>query len=162
MRGAAARGGDRGSITGRTKEQAEVEAGGGEHSVDAVAISAFEIVVAHPMIVFEMADHGLDGGATAHLAADGFGDAARGESSPSRRRGDRIPGCHSVLPSGIQPGPESSCSADIFMITLVSGGPSTWTLRGGMLRTCCCCGSLAEPFSDLWASECGEALGQCR
>ena len=28
------------------------------------------------MVVLEMADHGLDGGATAHLAADGFGDPA--------------------------------------------------------------------------------------
>ena len=28
------------------------------------------------MVVLEMADHGLDGGAAAHLAADGFGDPA--------------------------------------------------------------------------------------
>src|SRR5438045_5465531 len=28
------------------------------------------------MVVLEMADHGLDGGAAAHLAADRFGDAA--------------------------------------------------------------------------------------
>jgi len=28
------------------------------------------------MIILEMADHGLDGGATAHLATDGFGDPA--------------------------------------------------------------------------------------
>src|SRR5258708_19969115 len=28
------------------------------------------------MIVLEMADHGFDGGATAHLATDGFGDPA--------------------------------------------------------------------------------------
>jgi len=46
------------------QQQAEVEAGGGEHGVDAVAISAFEIIATHPMIVLEMADHGLDGGAT--------------------------------------------------------------------------------------------------
>ena len=58
------------------QEQAEVEAGGGEHGVDAVAISAFEIVAPHPMIILEMADHGLDGGATAHLATDGLGDPA--------------------------------------------------------------------------------------
>ena len=43
------------------------EAGGGEHGVDAVAISAFEIIATHPMIVIEMADHGFDGGATALL-----------------------------------------------------------------------------------------------
>jgi len=41
-----------------------------------VAISAFEIIATHPMIVLEMADHGFDGGATAHLATDGFGDPA--------------------------------------------------------------------------------------
>jgi len=69
MQGAAARGGGRGSITGRTKApqpaqgQAEVVASGGEHGVDAVAISALEMVAAHPMVVLEMADHGLDGGA---------------------------------------------------------------------------------------------------
>ena len=28
------------------------------------------------MVVLEMADHGLDGGAAAHLAADGFGGPA--------------------------------------------------------------------------------------
>ncbi len=28
------------------------------------------------MIVLEMADHRFDGGATAHLATDGFGDPA--------------------------------------------------------------------------------------
>jgi hypothetical protein len=32
-----------------------------------VAISAFEIIATHPMRVLEMADHGFDGGATAHL-----------------------------------------------------------------------------------------------
>lgn len=30
------------------QQQAEVEAGGGEHGVDAVAISAFEIIAMHP------------------------------------------------------------------------------------------------------------------
>jgi hypothetical protein len=28
------------------------------------------------MVVLEMADHGLDGGAASHLEADGFGDPA--------------------------------------------------------------------------------------
>src|ERR1700721_3089632 len=36
------------------QEQAEVVAGGGENSVDAVAVSALEIVAAHPMAVLEM------------------------------------------------------------------------------------------------------------
>ena len=57
-------------------EQAEVVAGGGEHGIDAVAIAALEIVSAHPMVVLEMADDGLDGGPAAHFAADGFGDLA--------------------------------------------------------------------------------------
>src|SRR6267142_5687816 len=57
-------------------EQAEVVAGGGEHGIDAVAVAAFEIIATHPMIVLEMADDRLDGGATAHLATDGFGDPA--------------------------------------------------------------------------------------
>src|SRR5258708_31628730 len=34
------------------------------------------MVAAHSVVVLEMADHGLDGGTTPHLAADGFGDAA--------------------------------------------------------------------------------------
>jgi hypothetical protein len=37
------------------------ESSGGERGVDAVAISAFEMVATHPMIVLEMTDHGLDG-----------------------------------------------------------------------------------------------------
>src|SRR5262245_65146526 len=32
------------------------------------------MVATHPMIVLEMADHGFDGGTTAHLAADGLGN----------------------------------------------------------------------------------------
>lgn len=54
-----------------SQEQAEVVAGGGEHGVDAVAVAALEMVAAHPVAVLEMADHGLDGSATPHLAADG-------------------------------------------------------------------------------------------
>ena len=34
------------------------------------------------MVVLEMADHRLDGGATPHLAADGFGDAANLAADP--------------------------------------------------------------------------------
>jgi hypothetical protein len=63
-------------------EQAEVEARGGEHGVDAVAVAALERVAAHPVVVLEMADHRLDGGATPHLAADGFGDTANLAADP--------------------------------------------------------------------------------
>jgi hypothetical protein len=35
-----------------------------------VAVATLEMVATHPMIVLEMADHGLDVGTTAHLAAD--------------------------------------------------------------------------------------------
>src|SRR6202451_1712459 len=41
-----------------------------------VRYAALEMVAAHPVVVLEMADHGFDGGATAHLATDGLGDAA--------------------------------------------------------------------------------------
>jgi len=63
-------------------EQAEVVAGSGEHGVDAVAVAALEMVTAHSVVVFEMADHGLNGGATPHLAADGFGDTAHLAADP--------------------------------------------------------------------------------
>src|SRR5262249_39412686 len=46
----------------------------GEHGVDAIAIAAGEIVAAHAVILLEVADDGFDGGAPAHLAADGLGD----------------------------------------------------------------------------------------
>jgi hypothetical protein len=46
----------------------------GEHGIDAVAIAAREIVAAHAVILLEVADDGFDGGASAHLAADGLGD----------------------------------------------------------------------------------------
>ncbi len=48
-------------------EQAEVVAGGGEHGVDAVAVAALEMVTAHPVVVLEMADHRLDGGAATRI-----------------------------------------------------------------------------------------------
>src|ERR1700732_391051 len=64
------------------QEQAEVVAGGGEDRVDAVTMSAFEVVATHPMAVLEMADHGLDGGAASHLAADGLGDPADLSADP--------------------------------------------------------------------------------
>ena len=57
-------------------EQADVVAGGGEHGVDAVADAALEMVAPHSVVILEMADHRLDGGATLHLTAD--------DQSPSR------------------------------------------------------------------------------
>src|SRR2546429_6570165 len=64
------------------QEQAEVVAGSGEHGVDAIAIAAGEIVAAHAVIVLEVADDGFDGGAPAHLAADGLGDTPNLAADP--------------------------------------------------------------------------------
>jgi hypothetical protein len=43
-------------------------AGSGEHRIDTVAVAILEMVATHPMI----ADHGLFGGTTAPLEADGL------------------------------------------------------------------------------------------
>jgi hypothetical protein len=51
-------------------------AGGGEHGIDALAVVALEIIAPHSIVVLEVTDHGLDGGAAAHLATDGFGNTA--------------------------------------------------------------------------------------
>jgi len=56
----------------RGQKRAEVEAAGGGQGVDAVAISAFEIVATHQTTVFMIVDHGLDGDAMAHLATIGL------------------------------------------------------------------------------------------
>ena len=40
------------------------------------------MVAAHSVVVLEMADHRLDGGATPHLATDGFGDTANLAADP--------------------------------------------------------------------------------
>jgi hypothetical protein len=45
-------------------------------------ISALEIVATHPMVVLEMADHGLDGSSASHLAANDFCDAADLAANP--------------------------------------------------------------------------------
>ena len=58
------------------QEEMEVVAGGGEDGIDAVAVWSFEVIAAHAVLGLEMADDGLDGGASLHLAADGGGDAA--------------------------------------------------------------------------------------
>jgi hypothetical protein len=49
-------------------EEVEVESGGGHDGVDAVAVTSFEIIAAHPVFGFEMTDNGLDGGSSFHLA----------------------------------------------------------------------------------------------
>ena len=59
-----------------SQEEMEVEARGGEDSVDSVAGMAFEVVAAHAVFGLEMADDGLDGGAALHLALDGGGGSA--------------------------------------------------------------------------------------
>ena len=56
-------------------EEAEVVSGGGEDGIDGITLAIAEIVAAHPMLGFEMADDGLDGGASSHLALDLWGDA---------------------------------------------------------------------------------------
>jgi hypothetical protein len=42
------------------REQREVVACGGKHRISAAAISALEIIAAHPMVTLHVADHGLD------------------------------------------------------------------------------------------------------
>jgi hypothetical protein len=64
------------------QEQAEVVSGGGENGVNAVPISALEIVATHPTVILEMADHGLNGSSASHLAANDFCDAADLAANP--------------------------------------------------------------------------------
>lgn len=56
-----------------SQEEAEVEADGGEDRVGAVAVATSEMIAAHTVLGLQVADDGLDGGATSHLAADRFG-----------------------------------------------------------------------------------------
>src|SRR5215831_5215211 len=58
------------------QEKSEVVAGGGEHGVDAVAVTALEMIAAHTVLGLHVADDRLDRGTTFHLAADRSGDAA--------------------------------------------------------------------------------------
>ncbi len=53
----------------------QVEAGGGEHGIGAIAVAAFELVAAHAVLGLEMTDHRLDRGAALRLAADVADDA---------------------------------------------------------------------------------------
>ena len=72
-------------------EAAEVVSGGGEHGVDGVAAGMGKVVAAHAVVVLEMADHRLDGGAAFERALDLIGDAAllarRVDSEPVLGRG---------------------------------------------------------------------------
>ena len=51
-------------------EAAEVVAGGGEDGIVGIAVSEPEIIAAHAVLGFEMADDGLDGGPAAQFALD--------------------------------------------------------------------------------------------
>jgi hypothetical protein len=43
-----------------SQQQVEVEAGGGEHGVDAVAFAALEVIAVHAVLGLEVTDHRLD------------------------------------------------------------------------------------------------------
>jgi hypothetical protein len=65
-----------------TQEQIEVVALGGEHGIDAVAVAAFEIIAAHPVLGLDVPNDRLDSDAATHLAADRGGDAAHLAADP--------------------------------------------------------------------------------
>lgn len=58
------------------QEQGEVEAGGGQHGIDAIAGMALEVIAVHAMLGLDVADDWLDGGAALHFALDGLGGAS--------------------------------------------------------------------------------------
>jgi hypothetical protein len=53
------------------QKQTEVVASRGEHGVDAVAIAAFEVVAAHPVLGLEVANDRLDRGTAASRGGSG-------------------------------------------------------------------------------------------
>lgn len=57
-------------------EATEVVADGGEDRVFDIAVAVGEIVATHPVLVLEVANDRLDGGAAAHLPFDCRRDAA--------------------------------------------------------------------------------------
>jgi hypothetical protein len=73
-------------------EATEVVAGGGENSVIGVAPTEPEIVAAHSVLGFEMADNGLDGGPAAQLALDAgrHPSLLAGEEDPEPVIGRRV------------------------------------------------------------------------
>ena len=69
--------GDRGQQKRQPCQEApEVTADGSEHGVDRDARRMGEIIAAHAMLSFHVADDWLDGGPSPQLAFDAFGDAA--------------------------------------------------------------------------------------
>src|SRR5204862_682371 len=64
------------------QEEAKVVAGGGEHSIDAVAVASLQIIAAHAVLGLGMADDRFDGGAAPHLATDRFRDPAHLAADP--------------------------------------------------------------------------------
>src|SRR6266576_4094356 len=73
-------------------QAAEVVAGGGEDSVGGITVSEAEIVAAHAVLGFEMADDGLDGGPAAQFALDlrRYASLLAGEEDPELVVGRRI------------------------------------------------------------------------
>jgi hypothetical protein len=73
-------------------EAAEVVAGGGEDGVGSVAPTVPEIVAAHTVLGFEMADDGFDGGPAAQFALDSGRDASllAGDEDPELVIGRRV------------------------------------------------------------------------
>ena len=49
----------------------EVKAGGGEQRVDPIAFDPAQVIPAHPVLGFDVPDHGLDGGPAFHFSLDG-------------------------------------------------------------------------------------------
>src|SRR5256714_5154750 len=64
------------------QEEAKVVAGGGEHSIDAVAVAPLQIIAPHAVLGLGMADDRFDGGAAPHLATDRFRDPAHLAADP--------------------------------------------------------------------------------
>jgi len=54
----------------------EVEADGGKKDVDAIALAVVQVIAAHTVLVFDVADNGFDSGSSFHLAFDGGGNTA--------------------------------------------------------------------------------------
>lgn len=58
------------------EQEGEVVAGGGQDGVDGIALGMGEIVAAHPVLVFDVADHRFDRRSPSHLTLDGRCHAA--------------------------------------------------------------------------------------
>jgi hypothetical protein len=58
------------------EDEAEIVSGGCQDGVGGVAVAVSEVVPVHSVLVLDMADDWLDGGASFHLAFDLRGDSA--------------------------------------------------------------------------------------